>query len=81
MELFDTTFLLSLHCLKLGMVQFYGGAKSWNGAIYRVFQVVEWCNNRKKYVYKNSPQNFLCLRVALFSYSHSIVEGGFEEMS
>ena len=48
------------------MVHFYGGAKSWNGAIYGVFQVVEWCNIRKKYVYKNSPQNFLCLRAELF---------------
>ena len=37
------------------MVQFHGGVKSWNGAIIE-----------KKYVYKSSPQNFLCLRAELF---------------
>ena len=76
MELFDTTFLLSLHCLKLGMVQFYEGAKSWNGAVSWYSKswngaIIEKNSNicEEKYnmiCIAKQPAELLCLRAALF---------------
>ena len=51
------------------MVQFHGGVKSWNGAIIE-----------KNMYIKAARRTFMSAGCALF-YSHSIVEGGFEEMS
>ena len=48
------------------MVQFYEGAKSWNGAVSWYSKSWNGAIIEKKYVYKSSPQNFLCLRAELF---------------
>ena len=62
------------------MVQFYEGAKSWNGAVSWYSKSWNGAIIEKNMYIKAARRTFMSAGCALF-YSHSIVEGGFEEMS